>query len=223
MKSTQITSGNSTGITIVTFLVFVLGTLAASFVPASHFLKHLVAAEPRYHHLTALRQVGPQLDDQDLLLATTDRFLVPFADRVAGQFNPEANSRPAGYIVFPQVNFDPVQTVAVISEFACILHARGGRDIVWGLVSSYVIVSDQESDRITISIQSHLGSVFVEFRVSDVLYEFVDGFYLRGDALKVTAPNLDGGTEVVFPIPQGVECPDSHGIPQFGNPGPRAA
>jgi hypothetical protein len=188
------------------FSVIVVGALMIGFVPGSHLLKHLVTSEPRFHHLTALHTVGPLLRNQDLVLATTDRLVMPFTDRIADQFKRGGELQPAAYIIFPQVNFDPIQVSAVIAEFGCALNDRGGEDIVWGVETEYLTFFDRVTGRGAIHKGTLLGPISVEFTASDILYEFHDGLYLRLEVTKFLAPTLGGGIQQMFPISADTSC-----------------
>ena len=187
-------------------LALALATVMIAYVPLSHILKHVVAAEPRYHHFVAQREVGEQVTDRELVLVSPDRLLFPFFDRIRSQFQSDDPDRPAAYIIFSPNFFDDPMSAKVIADFSCALDARGGQDILWGILFEYVNYIDRENGRAIFEVRTHLGHLVVDFQFDEILHEFHNGFFVRGSVLQIVAPTLDGGTHIAFPISSDASC-----------------
>ncbi len=194
------------GSIVTATLALALATAMIGYVPLSHILKHVVASEPRYHHFVAQREVGEQVTDREMVLVSPDRLLFPFFDRIRSQFQPGGPDRPAAYVIFSPNFFDDSMSAKVIADFGCALDARGGQDILWGILFEYVKNVDRENGRAIFEVRTLLGPLVVDFQFDEILYEFYNGFFVRGSVLQIVAPTLGGGTHIAFPIPDGTVC-----------------
>ncbi len=184
-------------------LLVAAGLLTTAYVPAAHLLKNAILAEPRFDHDTVLRTVAPRIEPNDLVFASSDRFLVP----LIGSFRAQAQAGVPvkGVWVFPsRVNWDATYARHVVDVWICELALRGGNGIVWGIDAGNVASFDEAAGEARLAIPAgRQGRLSITFRPAEVLYRVHDGMYLRGAVVAVT----DEAGAPLFPRDPRLSCP----------------
>ncbi len=151
--------------------------LMVGFNPAVHIFKHFDPTTTRYRVWDTMAAVRPEIKDGTILFLTNDRFLPPFLDYVYDYY---AGSRKVeAHWVLPYIIGGRSLEDRTIADFVCFAAKHHGREIIWALDKGNVLSRD-DKDR-TASIE--LGNwrrIEVKFAFDDILHEFSDGIFLRG-------------------------------------------
>ncbi len=180
-----------------------LGILTAGYVPASHTLKRLPQATPRFSQQAVVEQVVNRARPGELIFATTDQYLMPFAERI---WTGVRDGKPPSVVwVFPSEGaFNEDYGTLAAQRFGCALAARNGLNVIWGIHGPRVTAFDRSSGRAQIVVPDGLaGDVRADFVVEEVMYEVVDGFYFRG---RVTGATLEPAGDILFQADQPAAC-----------------
>lgn len=180
-----------------------LGILTAAYVPVSHTIKRLPQATPRFSQQAVVERVVKRARPGELILATTDQYLMPFAERI---WTDVRDGKPPSVVwVFPsEVAFDEGYGTVAAQRLGCALATRNGLNVIWGIHGPWVTSFDRSSGRAQIVVPDGLaGHVHADFVVEEVMYEVVDGFYFRG---RLTAATLEPAGDILFQADRPAAC-----------------
>ena len=192
----------------VRIAVLAIGLLSVGFVPLSHLFKHLLSGPSRFSAQTARELLADDIQAFPLL-ASTDRFLMPFAAELWDEIREDRPPNKAW--VFPAlVAFDPDAGPRYANALACFLERQGDAGVVWGLERA--LFRERRDAQAVVSIGLGVwNELIADLSIDSIAYEFRDGMYVRGRVEGLHLASLETGAKTPLLVggqaAPGVTCP----------------